>query len=290
MDPKEIEKRFTKRVRNFVCFNTHLRIVNQVIYKEFIFGLWNKRKNWADTASERLRRDHGIEVAPRTLMSHLSMIRNGTRNGIAASDFTTGLSYESKPLSRYEKDAMHARMEMLIHQFMDGPTHYVGLPANQIIATSKQYDSVVACEKDYLMSKFIFDMNRHIGKGTNVNVQNEDILDFLERTHREFNVFEFDFMGIVTPDLIERMAHCVKRTTMDRALVAIVSVGGRKITIKEYESLMPETFIAELESDGMFSLVSRPFSGRYKDHKTPMRYELFVIERSQSWTEELEDE
>jgi hypothetical protein len=282
MDPKEIERRFTKRVKDFVCFNTHLRIVNQIIYKEFIFGLWNKRKNWQVPASERLKREHGIEVAPSTLKSHLLNIKNGKRSGIAASDFTAGISYESSPLSRYEKDALHARMEMLVYQFIDGPTHYVGLPANQIIAAAEQYDNVVACEKDYLMSRFMFDMDRHINKRKNVSVENKDVLDFLEHTNKEFNIFEFDFMGIVTPELIERMVWCVKKTSMDRALIAIVSVGGRKITIKEYKSLMPQTFISELEDDEAFSVVGKPFSGKYKDHKTPMRYELLIVERKSS--------
>jgi hypothetical protein len=279
MDQQEIERRFTKRINNLVCYNTYLRIVNQVIYKEFVFGLWNKQKNWSVKASERLKRDHGIETSPSTLIQHLLKIKNKTRNSIAASDFTTGISYESIPVSRYEKDSMHARMDALKHEFISGPYFYVGLPANQIIAVSRQYNYVTACEQDYLMSKFMCDMNRYIGKGDNVKVYNESIFNFLKHTDIKFNVFEFDFMGIITPKLIEEMAFYIKKTSMNRALIAITSVGGRKITIQKYKELMPSLFLHYIARNEDFSVINRPYSGKYKDHRTPMQYELLVIEK-----------
>jgi hypothetical protein len=277
LSQEEKDRRFTKRVKNFVCFNTHLRIVNQIIYKEYIFGLWNNRKDWEFMASIRLAKEHGIISTPNTLKVNLSKIKNKNRSAIAASDFTSGLSYTSVPLSRYEKDAMHARMEVLEHQFINRPTYYVGLPANQIIAVSRQYDRVVACEKEYLMSKFMFDMNRYVGKENNITIHNKDILDFLKHTRRKFNIFDFDFMWIISPELIKNLALCIKRTSKDRALIAVTSAGGRKITEKRYKELMPKLLISELNKD--FSIINKPFSGKYKDHIIPMRYELLVIER-----------
>ncbi len=279
MDQQENGQRFTKRINNLVCYNTYLRIVNQIIYKEFIFGLWNKKKNWFVKASERLKRDHGIQIAPGTLKQNLSKIKNKTRNAIAASDFTAGISYESSPLSRYEKDSMHARMDALRHEFIDGPSFYVGLPANQIIAVSRQYNYVAACEQDYLMSKFMCDMNRYIGKGDNIRVYNKSILNFLKHTDMKFNVFEFDFMGIITSKLIEEMAFYIRKTSMSRALIAITSVGGRKITIKKYKELMPSLLIHYISRNEDFSIINKPYSGKYKDHRTPMQYELLVIEK-----------
>jgi hypothetical protein len=285
MDPQEIERRSTKRVKDFVCVNTHLRIVNQVIYKEFYSAnkdWWYTGKynhSWANKASERLKKDHGVEVAPSTLMAHLRNIKNGTRDGVAASDFTTGFSIESKPLSRYEKDAMHARMEMLEHQFLEKPLYYVGLPANQIVAVSTRYDSVVACEKNEEMYLFMNHIDIHINRRRKTAVWEKDILDFLEHTEERFNVFEFDLMVAINPRLVRRIVSCIEKTAMRRALIAIISVGGRQITAAEYETLMPNMLKTEL-GNRHFSEVAKSFSGKYKDHKTPMRYELLVIERT----------
>jgi len=280
MDAQEIERRFTPRVKDFVCYNTHLRVVNQIIYKEFIFAKWEGRDDWAERASVRLERDHGITRTPSTLQSMLGQIRNGTRDGIAASDFTQGFSYESIPASRYEKDAMHARMDILIHERLDGrQLHYAGLPANQIVSVARRYNTVAACEKDQKMATFMFDMNRYISQSDYVKIYNEDIFEFLERTNKKFNVFEFDMMCALDSQIIRRMARAVLKTALSPALIAVVSIGGRHISKFEYECLMPYVLIGELEKSAEWSVTNNPFSGRYKDIKIPMRYELLIIEK-----------
>ena len=282
MDPQEIEKRFTKRVKDFVCFNTHLRIVNQIIYKEYVCPLLEGKSNsnWYKKASERLEKDHGIFVSPATLIAHLRDIKNGKRSPVAASDFTSGFSYDSLPSSRYEKDALHARLDTLIHTFILEDTHYVGLPANQIVATSQKYDNISACEKDFDMYKFMYHLKDLVIKNKNVDIFNNDILYYLEQTDKKFNVFEFDFMGIITPRLVNRIANCITRTSMDTSIVSIVSIGGRKITIKDYERMMPYSLIFQLRNKG-FGLHCKSISGRYIDHKSPMRYELLVIKKEE---------
>lgn len=282
MDAQEIDRRLTPRVKNVVCYNTHLRIVNQIIYKEFIFAKWEGRNDWAERASVRLERDHGITRAPRTLRSLLGQIRNGSRDAVAASDFTQGISYDSVPSSRYEKDAMHARMETLICEYLDGhKLHYVGLPANQIVSILRTYDTIVACEKDPQMAKFIFDMNKYICKSPWVKVHNGNIFDFLENTNRKFNVFEFDMMCAINSKMIRRIANTTLKTALSPALIVVISIGGRHISTNEYETLMPGTLIGEIEKSGEWSVINNGWyaGGRYKDIKIPMRYELLVIQK-----------
>jgi DNA-binding CsgD family transcriptional regulator len=254
--------------------------VNQIIYKEFVWAKWEGRNDWAERASVRLERDHGISRTPGTIQSLLGQIKNGSRNGIAASDFTQGLSYDSIPSSRYEKDAMHARMEILIHEHLYGHRlHYIGLPANQIVSVARAYDTVVACEKDKQMTRFMFDMDRYINQSSRVRIYNEDVFDFLERTNKKFNVFEFDMMCALNSKMIKRMAQAVLRTALSPSLIVVVSIGGRHISTYEYEVLMPYVLIGHLEKSAEWSIINHPFSGRYKDIKIPMRYELLVISK-----------
>lgn len=270
-----------KRLGNFVCPNTHLRIVNQVIYEEYILEKWYRRKGeWATKASNRLKSNYGISVTSGTLKQHLTKIKQHRRNPISSSGFIAE-SNNSSSTSRYEKDMMHAQMDMLRYQYIEEPTRYVGLPANQIISVSSKYDHVVACERDHTMAQFMFDMNRYISKDPNLVVKNKDIFDFLEKTNRKFNIYEFDLMTCINMDLINLIAYCIVRTSMDRALVTITTISGRKITIQEYKNLMPKKLLTELLKH--FNVVCKPFSGKYRDHKMPMRYEMFVIERIFSW-------
>jgi hypothetical protein len=84
-------------------------------------------------------------------------------------------------------------------------------------------------------------------------------------------------MGVINPELIKDLTSCINKTAKNRALIAIISTSGRKITIERYKKLMPKLLISKLNKE--FSIINKPFSGRYKDHTAPMRYELLVIER-----------
>lgn len=268
---------YEKHLNNFVCSNTYLRLVNQTIYEEYVFEKWNKTKNiWAKKARSRLKKTYGINVSLNTLTNNLLKIKKKERNPIAASCFISD-KYEGKSSSRYEKDMMHSQMDILRHQFIFEKTNYIGLPANQIVSVSNKYDYIVACEKNFLMAQFMSDMNKYISKNNNLVVKNLDIFEYIKDNEKYFNIFELDLMTYVNMDLINKIVNCLNKASMNRSLVAITTIGGRKITINEYRRIMPSKLVSALSNN--FTVINKPFSGKYKDHKMPMMYELFVIER-----------
>lgn len=278
MKSLEIERRSVKKVKDFICFNTYLRVVNQVIFKEYIYPLleFKSNKNWNIKASKRLKEDHGIYLCPMTLKKHLRDLINGKRLSVAASDFISGFSYKNSPLSRYEKDSVYARLDLLTHLYIYEDINYIGLPANQLLYCSHKYSNIVACERNIDMARFMYKMKSEFIKNKNVDIIHGDILDYLAVTDKKFNLFDFDFMCAINSEILNKLANCIARTAMKTSIISIVSIGGRRITIKEYERLMPYSLIFKLENKG-FKIITKPFSGRYKDHKFPMRYELFTI-------------
>lgn len=276
MDELTIREKLIPKIDNFKCYNSHLRIVNFSIYSEFVKAKREGRKDWADRASKWLCEKHGIVRTPGTLIGMLASIRNRSRSAISASGF---IGDDLDPQSRYEKDIFYGKLEVYVHEFLcDFDKHYVGLPANQLMYVAQKYDTVVACERDQNMAYFIRDLNRFIIKKSNVVVENSDIFDYLMATEKKFNVYDLDLMTHLTEAKIKNIVKSIKRTAAKRAVVALVSIGGRHITIKEYKTLMPEIFINEMEYEDEWCVVGN-FSGKYKDIKMPMFWEIFTIER-----------
>lgn len=268
----EIKKGSPPTINNFTCYNSHLRLVNYIIYQEYINAKRENRNDWALNASNKLK-EYGIERTPTTLISTFASIRNGTRSPIASSGF-------ANIQSRYEKDAMYARLEIYIHEYLY-ETFYVGLPANQLIDVVKKYDNVVACERDEVMFNFMIDLNKYIIE-KDIEIENDNVFNYLNSTSKKFNVFDLDLMEAVNEERIINIADGIKRTAMDIAIVLLVSIGGRHISIAEYKNLMPKRLIDELEKDGLWKVINNPFSGKYKDVIIPMRYEILVIEKQRN--------
>ena len=279
MDSLKVKDKIAN-VSNFICFNTSLRIINQVIFREYLSPLLEikSNKDWEIRVCDKLKLEYGIDLLPRTIKKYLTDLKKGRRNAIAASDFTSKIPEKSIPLSRYEKDSIYARLDLLIHLYLQEEINYIGLPANQLLAFSHKYHNIVACERDYKMAQFMYKMKSELITNKNVEVVQSDIIDYLEKTDKKFNLFDFDLMCALNPLILSRLINCIARTSMDTSVISIVSIGGRKITTKEYERLMPYLFIFKLKKKG-FQFINKPFSGRYKDHRFPMRYELFVIKR-----------
>ncbi|MFA5048367.1 MAG: hypothetical protein WC516_05100 [Patescibacteria group bacterium] len=286
MDEPTIQEKLTPKIDNFTCYNSHLRLVNFSIYNEYVQAKREGRKDWANRATKWLLKNHGISRTPGTLISMFASIKNGSRSTISSSGF---IGDDLDPQSRYEKDAMYARFEVYIHEFLyNVDTNYVGLPANQLVHVAQNYNSVVACEREQNMAFYMRDLNRFIVKKSNVRVEQIDIFDYLKTTKNRFNVFDLDLMESLSAPRIEYIAKMIKRTALDRAAIVLVSVGGRHITKKEYEQLIPSKFVQELELSGVWKVInSAPFCGRYKDLKMPMRFVVLVIERQ---TPDIKDE
>ena len=276
-----LEKRqYDNIIDNISCLNTKHRLINQIIMKEFIFSHWKKDlKNWEKRASKRLRDNFSIKIQPSTLKSRLYGIRNRQINPICASDFSQGVSYESIPASRYGKDSMQLAFNVLINSFLTTrKLKYVGLPANQLAYYSSLYHKVRACEINEDMMKYMKALNKLIIRQNNVHVINKNIFEYLNNTREKFNIYDFDLMLAINLDIIDKIAYSVNRTMENTAIISITSIGGRHITTKQYNELMPSLLVEKLESLGL-NIINNPFSGAYRDIKMPMRYEFLVIER-----------
>lgn len=272
---QSIREKLTPNISELVCYNSHLRLVNFIIYSEYIQSKVEHRDDWAIRAASWLKNRYNIERSPNTLKSILTDIRNGTRNAICASGFIGDV----EPKSRYEKDVMYGKFDTYIHEFIKEPLCYVGLPANQLVYVSQRYDSIVACEHEKVMAMFMEDLNKFIIKNKDITVERKDIFKYLEGTSNRFNVFDLDLMEALTTERIEYIAKSIKKTAMNRSAILLVSIGGRHITMKNYKELMPGNFINELERDGVWKVINVPFSGRYKDIKMPMCFEILILER-----------
>jgi len=272
------QEKVEPKIENFTCHNSHNRLMNYIILNEFVKAKREKRTDWAVRSSNWLRENFGINRTPGTILSMLSSIKNGSRSPICSSGFN---GKDLDPQSRYEKDAMYARFEVYIHEFLNGiSTFYVGLPANQLVCVAKKYDSIIACEFEKNMALYMMDLNRFVIDNPNVRVEPVNIFNYLEVTKNKFNVFDLDLMTSLTEIRIEKIVSVIKRTALDRAVVILVSIGGRHISTKEYEALMPTKFIYEIEKDGDWKIINAaPFCGNYRDLVIPMRYAITVIER-----------
>jgi hypothetical protein len=265
MDVKEIERKFTPKIDNFICYNTHLRIINQVIYEECFRTNGSK---WAPYASARLIKEFGIYRADDTLERMLRNIRNGSRPGVALSSFANKMS------SRYEKDVMYSKVEMLIHEHLDDDLSYIGLPANQIISLIQKYTNVWAYEVNKDTFKFMSFLNKIMDK--RAMIVNDDIFSFVDLPCPEdkFNIFDFDLMCALNENLIDKIINMLCCSAKNISVVSIISIGGRHISTKEYNYLVPILYSKISNNFNIKTL----YSGRYKDLKFPMRYELFVLE------------
>jgi hypothetical protein len=125
-------------------------------------------------------------------------------------------------------------------------------------------------------------LNKHIIKNENVAVENVDIFKYLNSTNNKFNVFDFDLMEALDENRVKQIIDVVDKTALSRAIICIISVGGRSISSKEYKDIMPKVLINEIGNKGIWRIINKPFSGKYKDIIMPMRVEIVVIEK-QSW-------
>ena len=269
MDVKEIERKFTPKIDNFICYNTHLRIINQIIYEECFRTNGNK---WVAYASARLIKEFGIYRADDTLERMLRNIRNGSRLGVALSSFA------NKMTSRYEKDVMYSKVEMLIHEHLGDDLSYIGLPANQIVSLIQKYSNIWAYEVNKDTFKFMAFLNKVMDK--KAIVINDDIFSFIDLPCPEdksnmFNIFDFDLMCALNENIIDKIINMLNVSAKKTSIVSIISIGGRHISSKEYNNLMPILY----RKINKFFNIKTLYSGRYKDLKFPMRYELFVLDR-----------
>ena len=113
-----------------------------------------------------------------------------------------------------------------------------------------------------------FRPNRHI------EIFNKNIFSFLEATEKRFNIYDIDLMICLKEPIIERMAKCIEKTMDEKAIVNITSCIGRKITEKEYNDLMPQKLLDNLNCKILFK-----YSGGYCDRVIPMRFFLMAIEK-----------
>ena len=134
-----LEKEINAQTRNLpvyvICPNTRHRIINQVMYEEFIYGLLTNELHWENKASERLA-NFGILLSPQTLLMNRKKIRSGERDPSCVANFSGKISEGEVYTSRYGKDGMYKQLKMMVDLFVKDKS-YVGLPANQILSTIK---------------------------------------------------------------------------------------------------------------------------------------------------------
>jgi len=274
-----LKKRATRNLPiKIICPNTRHRIINQVIYEEFIYSLWERKSNWAGPAKERLLK-YDIDVSETLLRSYKRLIKKGSRDPVSASNFSGDL-FGGTYASRYGKDSMYNQFYLWEGMHLDSEELvYVGLPANQILSVNRHYGAlnVFACEKSKPMAQFMFDMQRHFSD-SHARIVNEDIFEFLKNTETKFSVFDFDLMCHANAEgLLEKIAEAIIDTARDRAVINIATTIGRWIDKSEYKYLMPHSVIEGIECSG-FEIVGT-YSGEYNDRIIPMRYEFLAIMR-----------
>jgi hypothetical protein len=276
----EARSRVTRNLPiKIVCPNTRHRLINQIIYEEFILALWEKRSGWARKARRRLL-EYNIDLTEGVLHTYKRQIKDGARDPISASNFS-GDVFGGTHASRYGKDGMYGQFHMWEMFYIEGTKRYVGLPANQLLCANQHYGSanVFACEKNKVMSRFMFDLQRHFSQPPYSTIVNEDIFTYLEQTDNQFSVFDFDLMCHANSDgLVDRLARCIVRTATDVAVINIATTVGRWIDEIEYRSIMPGKLVRKIQRISDFC-VFNSCSGGYNDKVVPMRYEFLVIGR-----------
>ena len=262
-----------------VCPNTRHRIINQVIYEEFISALWSGQEMWEEVAHLRLK-EYDIDVSSGVLKSYKAQIKNGSRSPISSSNFSNSL-FGSSFSSRYGKDAMYGQFSLWEKIYLkDQEKIYVGLPANQILFINQMYgaENVFACDSDEYMIRFMVGLQEHFSNRPHANIFYGNIFDFLSDTDVKFSVYDLDLMCHANaPGLVSQTAKGIVETAQDRAVINIATSVGRWISEETYFSIMPGELIAEIEKYGYNVL--DVFSGGYNDRIIPMKYEFLAIER-----------
>jgi hypothetical protein len=259
-----------------ICPNTRHRIINQIIYEEYIRSIWTKKSNWTKAAQERLLQ-FGIELTTSALINYKKEIKEGHRDPVCISNFSGGV-FDGAYASRYGKDNMYKQFKLLTSISIKDPT-YIGLPANQILSVNKEYgaDNVYACERNIDMAQFMFDLQRHFSPpGEISHLINQDIFNYLLITDNKFSVYDLDLMCQVSEIFIDTLINCITKTSKDKCVVNVATSVGRGITNKQYDSLMPSVFIEKISNK---MKVLAHYSDGYNDRVVPMRYEFFVLER-----------
>ena len=273
-----------------ICHNTRHRIINQVIYEEFIFGLLLKTSNWEEKAVKRLS-NFGINLSSITLKMYQGLLKTGKRDPASIANFSSMFENEELYTSRYGKDGMYKQLHMMISLWLrNGERKYVGLPANQILSINKEfgYENVVACERDKVMSEFMFCLQRHFSpSGNHATLINDDIFNYLSKTDKKFSIYDFDLMCCIdSNNILNKLIDNISKTSMDKCVVNIATTIGRKISESTYRSIMPGQFIEKISKT--MNVVGHHSDG-YNDRVIPMRYELFMLERKQDEPELCKD-
>ena len=277
---KEKKSKVTRNLPiRVVCPNTRHRIINQVIYEEFISSLWSGQESWEDVAQLRLK-EYDINVSSGVLKSYKAQIKSGVRNPISSSNFGNSL-FGGSFSSRYGKDSMYGQFSLWEKIYLkEDRKVYVGLPANQILFISQLYgpENVFACDSNEYMIKFMSNLQVHFSQEPYANVFYGNIFDFLSDTDVKFSVYDLDLMCHAnSPGLVSQIARSVTETSKDRAVVNVATSVGRWISEEDYLNIMPNDLVCEIEKCG-FKVVD-VFSGGYNDRIIPMKYEFLAIER-----------
>jgi transcriptional regulator with XRE-family HTH domain len=260
-------------INNWNDENLKLRIVNEIIYEE----LYNDKKNWTYRAQQRLLLQYSISMTEKGLYASLMNIKNGSRSPVTASAFRK--SDDLHP--RAEKEKVYAGFYTLEHEHLTNKkisSKYIGLPANQVLSTIKKYgEDAVICEIDNNMFKFMSFLKNYFHPSGNIDLSNMDIFDYLEKTDKKFNVFDFDLMCCINKaGLVDGIVNGIVNKSEATSIMALTTCVGRGIKIEEH-NISVLLLCEKLKSSGI-EIVSHIREG-YHDSNSPMRSELFVLKR-----------
>jgi hypothetical protein len=266
---------------NVICPNTRHRIINQIIYEEFIRSVWFFKPAWANNVVNRLK-DFNIFLSESAILNIKREIQTSKRDPISISNFSGGI-FDGTYASRYGKDGMYKQFKLWVHSWIDKfDWSYVGLPANQILSVNREYGSinVHACEKNELMAKFMLSLQRHFSPaGDYAHIINADIFYYLDYTKNKFSIYDFDLMSNANSEnFIETFVDRIVKTSKKKCVVNIATPIGRKISEHDYKQIMPREFVYEISKH---MNVLGHYSDGYNDKIIPMRYEFFALERKE---------
>lgn len=251
---------------NVIDRNTASRLINASIIKNYVE--YNGHKDWVYAATEELRQ-FNINITIPRLRQFLVGLKHKTRDDRSASNFN------GKIFTRAEKEGMYRELDAIASLFL-GATHYVGLPANQLLSVCRKYHTITACERDDSMFEFMRKMTGLFG--LTAELVRGDIIEYLSSTSNRYNLFDIDLMTYANKNnLPEKVAQAIANSADDIAVVCLVTCGGRKISIKEYDAIMPNELFHQIRKRGLD--IAWQKSGQYVDQIIPMRYEIFVVER-----------
>jgi hypothetical protein len=231
---------------NIICPNTRHRIINQIIYEEFIRSVWFKKSSWTNNVVNKLK-DFNISLSESAILSIKRELQTGKRDPISISNFSSGI-FDGTYASRYGKDGMYKQFKLWVHSWIDKfDWSYVGLPANQILSVNKEYGSnnVHACEKNELMTKFMLSLQRHFSvPGDYAHIINADIFYYLDFTPNKFSIYDFDLMcNVNNESFIETLVDRIVKTSKNKCVINIATPIGRKISERNYKQIMQGEFV-----------------------------------------------